>query len=179
MFSEEIDNASFQSAFQKLNEDDQIDGIIVMRPLPKQISEEETIRNLNPEKDMDCETERCRARLYEGGGDFLPCTAEAVILMLKHYCIPLAGKHMVVIGRSLRAGKPLIPLGVAMKLPKGYEAYVVSRSSTFKNFGVIQANAFGIVDETYCGDDDQWYYPAYAVRDTVIHVNDRICQFRI
>ena len=73
----------------------------------------------------------------------------------------------------------LIPLGVAMKLPKGYEAYVVSRSSTFKNFGVIQANAFGIVDETYCGDDDQWYYPAYAVRDTVIHVNDRICQFRI
>ncbi len=73
----------------------------------------------------------------------------------------------------------LIPLGVAMQLPEGYEAYVVSRSSTFKNFGIIQANAFGIVDESYCGDDDQWFFPAYAVRDTVVHVNDRICQFRI
>ena len=73
----------------------------------------------------------------------------------------------------------LIPLGVAMKLPEGYEAYVVSRSSTFKNYGLLQANSFGIVDETYCGDDDQWFWPAYATRDTVVHVNDRICQFRI
>ena len=73
----------------------------------------------------------------------------------------------------------LIPLGVGMKLPAGYEAHVVPRSSTFKNFGVLQANSFGIVDESYSGDDDQWYFPAYAVRDTVIHVNDRICQFRI
>ena len=73
----------------------------------------------------------------------------------------------------------LIPLGVAMKLPEGYEAYVVSRSSTYRNFGVIQANSFGIVDETYNGDEDQWFYPALAMRDTVIHVNDRICQFRI
>ena len=73
----------------------------------------------------------------------------------------------------------LIPLGVAMKPPEGYEAYVVSRSSTFKNYGLLQANSFGIVDETYCGDDDQWFWPAYATRDTVVHVNDRICQFRI
>lgn len=73
----------------------------------------------------------------------------------------------------------LIPLGVAMQLPKGYEAHVVPRSSTFLSFGVIQANSFGIVDESYCGDEDQWYFPAYAIRDTVIHVNDRICQFRI
>jgi dUTP pyrophosphatase len=73
----------------------------------------------------------------------------------------------------------LIPLGVGMKLPKGYEAHVVPRSSTFKNFGILQANSYGIVDESYSGDDDQWFFPAYAVRDTVIHVNDRICQFRI
>lgn len=80
----------------------------------------------------------------------------------------------------MKAGEfRLIPLGVAMKLPEGYEAYVVSRSSTFRNYGIIQANSFGIVDESYCGDEDQWYYPAYAVRDTVVHVNDRICQFRI
>lgn len=73
----------------------------------------------------------------------------------------------------------LIPLGVAMELPAGYEAHVVPRSSTFKNFGVIQTNSMGVIDETYCGDNDQWFFPAYAFRDTVIHVNDRICQFRI
>lgn len=73
----------------------------------------------------------------------------------------------------------LIPLGVAMELPKGYEAHVVPRSSTFKNFGIIQTNHMGVIDESYCGDNDQWFFPVYALRDTVIHVNDRICQFRI
>ena len=73
----------------------------------------------------------------------------------------------------------LIPLGVAMELPKGYEAHVVPRSSTFKNFGIIQTNHIGVVDETYCGDNDQWMMPVLAMRDTEIHVNDRICQFRI
>lgn len=73
----------------------------------------------------------------------------------------------------------LIPLGVAMELPQGYEAHIVPRSSTFKNFGLIQTNSCGVVDCTYCGDEDMWRMPVYAVRDTVIHVNDRICQFRI
>ena len=73
----------------------------------------------------------------------------------------------------------LIPLGVAMELPKGYEAHVVPRSSTFKNFGIIQTNHQGVIDCSYCGDNDQWFMPVYAVRDTEIHVNDRICQFRI
>ncbi len=81
---------------------------------------------------------------------------------------------------SMKAGEfRLIPLGIAMELPKGWEAHVVPRSSTFKNFGIIQVNHTGIIDETYCGDHDQWFMPAYALRDTVIHVNDRICQFRI
>ena len=73
----------------------------------------------------------------------------------------------------------LIPLGVAIELPAGYEAHVAPRSSTYKNFGVIQANSVGIVDESYCGDNDQWFVPVIAMRDTEIHVNDRICQFRI
>lgn len=73
----------------------------------------------------------------------------------------------------------LIPLGIAMELPKGYEAHVVPRSSTFKNFGIIQTNHQGVIDCSYCGDNDQWFMPAYAVRDTQIHINDRICQFRI
>lgn len=81
---------------------------------------------------------------------------------------------------ELRAGEfKLIPLGVAMELPKGYEAHAVPRSSTFKNFGIIQTNHQGVIDESYCGNNDQWYFPAYALRDTVIHKNDRICQFRI
>lgn len=73
----------------------------------------------------------------------------------------------------------LIPLGIAMQLPKGYEAHIVPRSSTYKNFGVIQTNHIGIVDESYCGPNDQWLFPALAMRDTVINANDRICQFRI
>lgn len=81
---------------------------------------------------------------------------------------------------SLKQGEfRLIPLGVAMKLPAGYEAHIVPRSSTFKNFGIIQTNHQGVIDCSYCGDNDQWFMPAYAVRDTQIHINDRICQFRI
>lgn len=81
---------------------------------------------------------------------------------------------------ALKQGEfKLIPLGVAMELPKGYEAHVVPRSSTFKNFGIIQTNSQGVIDELYKGDNDQWFFPAYALRDTVIEFGDRICQFRI
>ncbi|MBO4446034.1 MAG: dUTP diphosphatase [Clostridia bacterium] len=81
---------------------------------------------------------------------------------------------------TLKAGEwKLIPLGVAIELPEGYEAHVVPRSSTYTNFGVIQTNSMGVIDASYCGDNDQWYWPALAMRDTEIHVNDRICQFRI
>lgn len=73
----------------------------------------------------------------------------------------------------------LIPLGIAMQLPAGYEAHVIPRSSTFKNFGIIQVNSTGLIDESYCGDNDQWYFPAIALRKTTILANDRICQFRI
>lgn len=81
---------------------------------------------------------------------------------------------------QMKAGEyRLIPLGVAMQLPEGYEAHIVPRSSTYKNFGLIQTNHMGVVDESYCGDGDQWFVPMLAIRDTEIHVNDRICQFRI
>ena len=81
---------------------------------------------------------------------------------------------------EFRAGEfKMINLGVSMELPKGYEAHVVPRSSTFKNYGLIQTNSCGVIDQTYCGQDDVWRWPAYAVRDTAVHVNDRICQFRI
>ena len=81
---------------------------------------------------------------------------------------------------TLKQGEfALVPLGVAMELPKGYEAHIVPRSSTYKNFGVIQANHCGVVDGSYCGDNDMWRMPVIALRDTQSNVNDRICQFRI
>ena len=81
---------------------------------------------------------------------------------------------------SLKKGEfALIPLGIAMELPQGYEAHVVPRSSTFKNFGVIQTNHMGVIDESFFGYNDQWFMPVLAFRDTEINVNDRICQFRI
>ena len=73
----------------------------------------------------------------------------------------------------------LIRLGVAMELPQGYEAHVVPRSSTYKNFGLIQTNHMGVIDESYKGDADEWTWPALAMRDTEVHVGDRLCQFRI
>lgn len=81
---------------------------------------------------------------------------------------------------ELKAGEfKLIPLGIGMKLPAGYESHVVPRSSTFKNFGVLQTNSMGVIDNSYSGNNDQWFFPALAMRDTVINKNDRICQFRI
>lgn len=73
----------------------------------------------------------------------------------------------------------LIPLGVGMKLPEGYEANIVPRSSTYKNFKIIQTNHMGVIDNSYSGDTDQWMMPVIAMEDTTINKNDRICQFRI
>lgn len=81
---------------------------------------------------------------------------------------------------DLREGdRGMIPLGVAMQLPEGYEAHVVPRSSTFRNYGIIQTNGVGIIDNSYCGDNDEWMMPVYATRDMIIRKGVRICQFRI
>ena len=73
----------------------------------------------------------------------------------------------------------LIPLGVAMELPKGFRADLSPRSSTFKNWGVLQTDHCGVIDNSYCGDNDIWMFPALATRDVFIEKNSRICQFRI
>ena len=80
----------------------------------------------------------------------------------------------------MKAGEfRIISLGVSMKLPEGYEAHLAPRSSTFKKWGVLQANSVGVIDNSYCGENDVWGFPALAMRDTVIHKGDRICQFRL
>ena len=83
----------------------------------------------------------------------------------------------------------LIPLGVSMKLPEGYEAHVVPRSSTFSKYGIIMTNSMGIIDNSYCGESDIWQFPAYCVKPnamsrsgkmgSLIKRNERICQFRV
>lgn len=81
---------------------------------------------------------------------------------------------------ALKAGDfKLLPLGVAMQLPAGYEAHIAPRSSSFKKWGILQTNSIGIIDNSYRGDNDQWLMSVYATRDTIINQNDRICQFRI
>jgi dUTP pyrophosphatase len=81
---------------------------------------------------------------------------------------------------SMKAGDfQIIPLGVAMQLPEGCEALVAPRSSTFKKYGIIMANSLGIIDESYCGNDDEWGFPAYAVHSTFIPKDTRIAQFRL
>lgn len=81
---------------------------------------------------------------------------------------------------ELKAGDfKIISLGVSMKLPEGYEAHIVPRSSTFKKWGILQTNHMGVIDNSYSGDNDIWGMPVLAMRDTVINENDRICQFRI
>lgn len=81
---------------------------------------------------------------------------------------------------ELKAGEfKLISLGVSMKLPYGFEALVIPRSSTFKHWGILQTNHCGLIDNSYCGDNDIWFFPALATRDTLIERNSRICQFRI
>lgn len=81
---------------------------------------------------------------------------------------------------TINAGEYVqIRLGVAMELPKGYEAILAPRSSTFKKYHILQANSIGVVDQSYCGDADEWKFAAYATKETTVHKNDRICQFRI
>lgn len=81
---------------------------------------------------------------------------------------------------ELKAGEyRLIPLGIGMILPEGYEAHVLPRSSTPSKFGIILANSMGIIDNSYSGDSDEWKFPAVAIRNTKIQKGDRIAQFRI
>ncbi len=83
-------------------------------------------------------------------------------------------------GVTMKAGEfAMISLGVGMKLPDGYEAHVLPRSSTFIKYGIILTNSMGIIDNSYSGNEDCWRFPAYALRDTHIPKGDRIAQFRI
>ena len=106
------------------------------------------------------------------------------IKVLNNHCTPSQKGDWI----DLRSGKSftlrcgdfaIIPLGVAMRIPHGYEAIIVPRSSLFKNHGIIQTNSIGVIDEAYSGDKDEWGLPVFATRDTIITEGERICQFRL
>ena len=116
--------------------------------------------------------------------------SESLIVKIKYLNPNLEKLNKISIGDwiDLRAAETVelkkgdfyqIPLGVAMELPEGYEAWLTSRSSMCKKFGIVHVDDLGIIDHSYCGDNDQWFLPVIAIRDTVINFNDRICQFRI
>lgn len=115
-------------------------------------------------------------------GDFIDLRASEDIVMQA----PQAGvlkKHKIngseVSHRDVTFDLKLIPLGVAMQLPKGFIATPVPRSSTFNKYGIIQANSIGVIDQSYCGNTDEWKFPAIAFRDTIIPEGERICQYEI
>lgn len=110
-FPADIAQAEFDSAFDFINQDEEIDGILVLRPLPPQLSEQRLMARIDPAKDVDGISPVNVAALVQGQADaFAPCTAEAVIALLKGYELPLEGRHVTVIGRSLTVGKPLVQL---------------------------------------------------------------------
>lgn len=108
-------------------------------------------------------------------GDWIDLrAAEDVVL-----AAPYATQARKGVERKVIFEQAVIPLGVAMQLPKGYEAIVNSRSSIYKNFFVMLVNGQGVIDNSYCGDNDQWFAQVLAFADTKIEAGDRICQFRI
>lgn len=108
-------------------------------------------------------------------GDWIDLrAAEDVVL-----AAPYATQARKNVERKVIFEQAVIPLGVAIQLPKGYEAIVNSRSSIYKNFFVMLVNGQGVIDNSYCGDNDQWFAQVLAFADTKIEAGDRICQFRI
>lgn len=107
----------------------------------------------------------------ESFGDWIDLKSAETV----HFKAPIAAFKSRKIDYDFKA----INLGISMELPKYFEANMVPRSSTFKKFGLISANHFGIIDNEYCGDKDIWGFPAISLRDTTIEEGDRICQFRI
>lgn len=108
-------------------------------------------------------------------GDWIDLRAAEDVML----AAPYATQARKGVERKVIFEQAVIPLGVAMQLPKGYEAIVNSRSSIYKNFFVMLVNGQGVIDNSYCGDNDQWFAQVLAFADTKIEAGDRICQFRI
>lgn len=110
-------------------------------------------------------------------GDWVDLSAAKDFVLNAPQAGTLKGKEVK--HRDVVSEVTYIPLGVAMQLPKGFEAIMAARSSAPNKLGIMQANGIGVIDNTYCSDTDEWMFPAVSLRKTSIAVNTRICQFRI
>lgn len=169
-FPEDISNQEFQSEFRKINKDPEVSGILVLRPLPKQICEADIEKLIDPAKDLDGISPANIAKVFAGDATgFAPCTAEAVVEVLKANNIPIAGKRAVIVGRSMVVGKPL-----AMLLMKENATVTVCHTKTADlpgtcRMGEILVAAAGrakMLDGSYVGD-------GAVVIDVGINVDDR------
>lgn len=129
----------------------------------------------------------CFPQVFENGEWFDLCAAKDIQLFapaataLKYSTKknPMTEEEKLKYKRNVNFQTVLIPLGVCMELPKGYEAIVIPRSSTFKKYGLIQTNSVGLIDNSYCSEKDEWKFPGMATKDTIIPKGTRICQFRV
>ena len=127
---------------------------------------------------------KVKVKLFDGqsmpeinnNGDWIDLRANKEIKLSSPFSNTLNGKRDK---RNVEFSNELIPLGIAMELPKGFEAVLLPRSSTYKHFAICLANHQGVIDNKFCGDNDQWFFNAIAFNDTTIKKGDRICQFRI
>jgi len=125
----------------------------------------------------------CFPRVFEKG-DWIDLLTQHMTTFLAPHAECLHKKKNAETGdvdrfRDVTFDFKIIPLGVAMQLPKGFEAVVVPRSSTFRRYGLLQANSFGVIDSSYCSPNDIWGFPALATRAVTIPEFTRICQFRV
>lgn len=133
-FDADIDNDTFQAEFDKINENPDIDGILMLRPLPKQLDEKQIENKIDPRKDLDGISPLNLAKVYAGDeSGYAPCTAEAVIEMLDYAGIDIKGKRVTVVGRSLVIGKP-----VSMLLMKRNATVTVCHTKTVDMAGTCK-----------------------------------------
>lgn len=168
-FLQDISNEEFKARFKEINEDPDVTGILLLKPLPKQIQEEEINQMIMPKKDLDGISPVNMVKVFMGDNTgFAPCTAEAVVEILKAYQIPIPGKRATIVGRSLIVGKPL-----AMLLMKENATVTICHTKTLDLPGtcrqaeilVAAAGKANMLNEEYVGQDA-------VVIDVGIHVDD-------
>ena len=159
-FDADVDPDRFMEAFRYLNNDEDVDGILIFRPLPKHLDEKLICNTIDPVKDMDCISPVNQAKLFAGDeSGYAPCTAEAVMELLNTYHIDTAGKEVAIIGRSMVIGKPL-----AMLMIKANATVTVCHTKT-KDIESVCRRADIVVA---CAGSAKMVTPAFLKNDAVV-----------
>ena len=157
VFPQDISDEAFKKAFKDINEDDEVTGILLLRPLPRTINEKDIENMIDPKKDLDGISPINIAKVFAGDTTgFSPCTAEAVIEVLKAYDIELTGKRVTVVGRSMVVGKPM-----SMLLLKENATVTMTHTRTADlkktcsdaEIVIAAAGRAKMLNSDYCGQD--------------------------